>query len=127
MIDVSLMRGPLRNHRLMSIGEESPKFNMGNQDVNIVVPAILSDMLTKSQRLKENDNHIHEDVEVDSTKVDYGVVNTHDHVDTLCEDMISKDESLLVVCAIDNVSVGKLQSRRHILFVPKEQGNNYKT
>lgn len=76
---------------------------MRNQDVDKNVPDILSDTLTKTQKLKENDDHIHEDVEVDCAKGDDGVVNTYDHVETLCGDMISKDESLHVIYAIDSI------------------------
>lgn len=57
-------------------------------------------MLIEFQKLKENDDHIHEYVVVGYDKGDGGGVNTHDHVETLCEDMISEDESLHVVCAI---------------------------
>ena len=67
---------------------------------------ILSDMLTKTQKLKDNDNHIHEDVEVDYDKSDGGGVNTNDHVETLCEYMISEDESLRVFCAINSKVCG---------------------
>lgn len=55
-------------------------------------------MLSKFQRLKNNDHHIHENIKVDSVKGN-GIVNTHDHIKTLCEDMICKDESLFLVYA----------------------------
>lgn len=91
MIDVPHLYRPLINHHLihMSVGEEFQESNIGNQDIYKDVSDILQDMLTKY--------HIHEDVEVDYAKGDGGVVNTHDHIKTLCEDMISKDESLLLV------------------------------
>lgn len=104
LVDVSLMYAPFWNHLLMSVGEESREPNLGNQDVDKNVSNFLFDMLTKSQRLKENDDHIHEDVQVDFYKGDIVVVNTHDHVETLGENLICKDERLIMVCAsINNV------------------------
>lgn len=67
---------------------------------------ILPNILTESQKLKKNDDHINKEVEVDYAKGDSGVVNTLDHAETLCENMISEDESLRVVCAIDNKVCG---------------------
>lgn len=58
MIDVPLMYGHIRNHHLIqeSFGKETQETNMRNQDVVKDVPDILSDMLTKSQIHKENDD-----------------------------------------------------------------------
>lgn len=61
---------------------------MGNQDVEKDGADILFDMLTKSQMSKDNNDH---DVDME----------------TLYEDVICKDESLLVVYAI-NIKVSRL-------------------
>lgn len=52
------MYGHIRNHHLIqeSFGKETQETNMRNQDVVKDVPDILSDMLTKSQIHKENDD-----------------------------------------------------------------------
>lgn len=90
VIDVPLKYRPLRNQHpiQMSFGEEAQEINLGNLCVDKYVPNILSDMLSESQMHKENHNH--EDVEFDSSKRDGGVINTHDHMETLCEHMISR-------------------------------------
>lgn len=63
MIEDPHLYGVLRKHHLihMSFSEESPESNMGNLDVGKNV----SDMLTESQMLKENYDHIPKDVEFD--------------------------------------------------------------
>ncbi|CAI8595117.1 unnamed protein product [Vicia faba] len=104
VIDVSFFYGPIRKHHLFKkdFGEETHETNMGNQDDDKDVLDILYDMLTKSQMHKENGDHVHEDVKVDTVIANDGVVNNYDHaiddVETTCEDVISKDESLLLVC-----------------------------
>lgn len=60
-------------------------------------------MLTKSQLLKQNDDHVHEDGEVGTAITNgRGVTNINhvvEDVETLCDNVISKDESLLLGCA----------------------------
>lgn len=85
---------------------------MKNQDVNKDVLDIMSDMLIESQIHNENDDvtpknnyvsddeHVHEDVEVDTVVTHVGVANNH--VETLRKDVIGKDESLLLICAINS-------------------------
>ena len=77
----------------MSVSEVSLESNMRNQDVS----DIWSDMLTNSQMHKENNDH--ENVE---------------EVETLCEDLKSKAESLLVICAINSKSVWIIHEGRTI-------------
>lgn len=52
VIDVSVMKGPMRNHHLihMSVGEETHETNLGNQDVDKDVLDFLSDMLIESKK-----------------------------------------------------------------------------
>lgn len=84
----------------MSFGEETQETNKENQDVDKDVLYILYGTLTESQIHKDIDDHIHEDVEIDIVMGDGDVVNAHDHAredgKTLCEDVISKDKSLLM-------------------------------
>lgn len=72
MVEVSLLYGAMREHHLihMSVSEESNESNLGNQDVDKNMPDILSDMLTESQKFKEDDYHIHKKFDVDSAKGD---------------------------------------------------------
>lgn len=85
---------------LILLLEETREANLGNQDVDKYVLNIMSDMLTKSQ-MHKNDDHICENFEVDTLIANHGVVINHDHavedVETLCEDVIIKDESLLLI------------------------------
>lgn len=78
MIDVPLLYKPIRNHYFIQkdFGKVNWETNQGNQDDDKDVPDILSDMLTKYQMHKENDDHAHENV-------------------------ISKNEILLLVSAIN--------------------------
>ncbi|KAL5079391.1 hypothetical protein RYX36_007812, partial [Vicia faba] len=82
VIDVSLLYGPRRNHHLIQMGfdEETRETNMGNQDGDKYVPYILLYMLTESQMHKKNDDHVHEDVEVDIVIANNDDINNHDHV-----------------------------------------------
>ncbi|CAI8605073.1 unnamed protein product [Vicia faba] len=87
VIDVTLMFGPIRGHHVIqkSFGEMTHKPN-----VDKYVPNILSGMLIESQIHKENgdvtpennfvsdNDHIHEDVEVDTILTHSDVVNNHD-------------------------------------------------
>lgn len=88
------MYEPMRNNHLihMFVGEKTQEINMGIQDVD--VPDIMFDLLTESKMHKKKDDHVYEEI-----KGDGSVVNTHDDLETLCDDVISKDERLLMVCA----------------------------
>lgn len=70
---------------------------MVNQDDNKDVPDILFDMLIGSQMHKENDDHVYENVKVDTIIANDGVVDNHDHeveyMETMCKDVINKDEN----------------------------------
>lgn len=52
---------------------------MKNPNANKDVPKIMYNMLTEPQVHKENDDHIHEDVEVYIAIIDGHFVNNHDH------------------------------------------------
>lgn len=84
-------------------------------------------MLTWSQIHKENNYHIHEDVEVDTAIGDGDVVNTHDHagegVETLYEYVRSKDENLLGVYFINSKVYG-LVSKGTMSLDDKTPHNN---
>lgn len=126
----------MENHHLIqnSFGKETQETNLGIQDVDKYVPDIMYDMLTMSQIYKEkddvthennfisDDNHVHEDVEVDIIVANVGVVNNHDdkrkyaskgkkdnaiqdmekNVNTLCEDVVSDDESISLGCVANS-------------------------
>lgn len=92
----------------MFVDKETQETNLGNQDVDKDVADILSDKLTESQRHKESDDYIHENVEVD-TAMGYGdVVNTHDHawedvennvsdnINDVVNDFVSADEGYIL-------------------------------
>ncbi|CAI8597600.1 unnamed protein product [Vicia faba] len=66
--------------------------NLRNPDGDKEVANILYDMLTKPRVYKENEDHIHEDVEVDSAIV--GGVKY--------EGVISKNENILLDCVVNN-------------------------
>lgn len=149
MIDVPLMYGPTRNHHLIQkyFGEKTRETNMGNHDIDKDVLDTMSNMLTKSQIHKENDDMItknnsvsddvHEDVE-DDTVVAHGViVNNYDekrkfaskgkkdhavkdvdkNVETLCEDVVSNDEGIFLRCDVN--------SKVYRLFTTGTQSINY--
>ncbi|CAI8613445.1 unnamed protein product [Vicia faba] len=44
-------------------------------------------MMTKPQVHKENEDHVHEDADVDTSRANDGVVNNHEHAKTLGEDV----------------------------------------
>lgn len=60
------------------------------------MPDILFNILTKSQVHKENDEQVHEDVEVDATRDKDGGMDNHDK--TLNEEVISKNDNIILVC-----------------------------
>ncbi|CAI8601074.1 unnamed protein product [Vicia faba] len=78
--NVPLKSRPMRNYHdiLISSGEESREINLINTYCDKDIRDILSDIMTKPRVLKENDDHVHEDVEIDTTIVNYGVVTNHD-------------------------------------------------
>lgn len=80
MTNVSLKSEPMRNHHdiLMSSGKYSQEKNLSSLNGDVDVPGILSDMLTKSQGHKENDDKVREDVEVYATIVKDGGMNNPD-------------------------------------------------
>ncbi|CAI8595092.1 unnamed protein product [Vicia faba] len=134
VIDVSLLYGPRRNHHLIQMGfdEETQETNMGNQDGDKYVPYILLYMLTESQMHKKNDDHVHEDVEVDIVLANNDVINNHDHVvedlETMCEDVInvivnSEDFDLIGL----NVDLVVTEKSRNTMLSTKEDGSFYDT
>lgn len=106
VINVHNMYEPMENHHLiqMSFYKETQESNLGIQNNDNDVSNILYDMLTQSQIHKENDDH--EFVEVDSIVSNEDVFNNHEHtvkdMDTWGEEVISKDESVLLVCDVNN-------------------------
>lgn len=54
-------------------------------------------MLTISQGNKENDDQVHDDVKVNASRAKDGGIDNHYH--TLNEGLISKSESIFLVCA----------------------------
>lgn len=104
-MNVPLRSGHMRNHHdiLMSSGEDSQETHSRSQDGDKDVSNFMSDMLTKYQVHKESDDHFHEDVEVVTAASNSGGIDNHDHaledMQTLIEGVISKNESILLVCA----------------------------
>ncbi|CAI8586168.1 unnamed protein product [Vicia faba] len=81
--------GPIRiTISVKGILVRRPRKPLGGQDVDKDVLDISYDMLVESQMYKENDDHFHEDVEVDTIIISGGFDNNHDHEiiddDTLC-------------------------------------------
>ncbi|CAI8605693.1 unnamed protein product [Vicia faba] len=78
---------------------------------------ILSDMLKWSQMYKENDDHVHEDVEVETVIANDGIVNNHDHevenVETTCGEVISKDGNLRMVCSVNRKNVSNYATDKY--------------
>lgn len=114
LINVPLMNGLMRNHQLvhMSISEQTRETNRRNQDVD--VSYILSNMLTESQMHKENNEHVHEEVD--------HVVD----VETLCEDVISKDKTyslvmLLIARYMDYLQKARTQSIGDMISLNDEE------
>lgn len=68
-------------------------------------------MLTKSQVHKENDVQVHEHVEADATIAKYGTMENHDQ--TLNEEMISKNDNILLV--------GATKTKEYRLTTPKDK------
>lgn len=107
IFEVPLLYGPTINHHIIEkyFGEETQETNMENQDDDKDVLDILYDMLKESKMYKENDDYIHEDVEEDIVIANDDVVKNHDHAvedeQTMCEDVISKGESLILVCVLN--------------------------
>ncbi|CAI8595306.1 unnamed protein product [Vicia faba] len=102
IMDDPLLDEPIRNLYLIQkdFGEETQETTMGSQDYNKDVLDISFDMLIEYQMCKENDNHIHEYVEVSIVITNGGVYENHVHVvedeETLCEDVlyVEEDEGL---------------------------------
>lgn len=122
VLNVSLMYEPIRNHHLIQkyFVDDTEESNLENQCVDKDVPYILFNMLTESQSHKEDedvilennfvsgDDHVREDVEVDTVVAHGGGVNNYgekrkfsskgkkDHtvedmektIETLCEDRV---------------------------------------
>lgn len=77
MSEGPLRYGPMRNYHLilMSSGEDSQEANLRNLDGD---KNLLDIMLIEYQIHKENGDHVHEDIEVDTAIANGGVVN-YDH------------------------------------------------
>lgn len=65
---------------------------------------------------KENDDQVHEDIEVDATRAKNGGMNNHDQ--TLNKGMISKKDRILLVCATKIKDYG--------LTTPKDRSTHIK-
>lgn len=101
----------------MSYREYSHETRLNSPDDDNIVPYIMSNILTKSQVHKENDDHVHEEVEIDASIDNGGVITNHDHalgdLKTLGEILISKDAILILVCAT--------KRKQYILTTPKDK------
>lgn len=84
----------------MSSGKDSQESRLSSPDGDNNVPYLLSNILTKSQVHKENDDQVHEDVEADTTRAKDDGMDNHDQ--KLIEGMVSKNEINLLICATNS-------------------------
>ncbi|CAI8583570.1 unnamed protein product [Vicia faba] len=118
-MDVPIPDWPMRNYYLSQkdVIEETQEFTLGSQDDDKYVSYISSKMLTGSQMHKENDDHIHEDVEDDHVIPNGGVDNNHDHAIvnevTLCEVMLYVEEDEML-----RNSIARLEAIRFTPRIP---------